>query len=288
MQGPSELGASGKLANWDRTADLGKIDVPTLVIGAQHDTMDPAHMEKMAAQVQHGRYLFCPERQPHGDVRRSEGVLRRAREVHQGRGRRPVLSRTRSVDVGAVPLTSLWLPILLSAVAVFIASSVIHMVLTYHRTDYRKLPSEDQVMDALRRFSIPPGDYMMPCAGSPSAMKDPAFVDKLKKGPIAIMTIMPSGQWSMGPQLAAVVRLFRRRQPLCGLPHQPRGAGRARRTSKSRASRARSRSSATRSAQWPQAIWYRKSVSTTIKSTIDGLIYGFLTGGFFGWLWPSA
>lgn len=60
MQGPSELGASGKLVNWDRTADLGKITVPTLTIGAKYDTMDPAHMEKMASQVKRGRYLYCP------------------------------------------------------------------------------------------------------------------------------------------------------------------------------------------------------------------------------------
>ena len=60
MQGPSELGASGKLVNWDRTADLGKITVPTLVIGAQYDTMDPKHMEWMAGAVAHGRYLYCP------------------------------------------------------------------------------------------------------------------------------------------------------------------------------------------------------------------------------------
>jgi proline iminopeptidase len=61
MQGPSELGASGKLVDWDRTADLGKVSVPTLVIGAAHDTMDPAHMEWMAGQVQNGRYLHCPD-----------------------------------------------------------------------------------------------------------------------------------------------------------------------------------------------------------------------------------
>jgi proline iminopeptidase len=60
MQGPSELGASGKLAEWDRTADLNKISIPTLVIGAQYDTMDPAHMEWMAGAVQNGRYLYCP------------------------------------------------------------------------------------------------------------------------------------------------------------------------------------------------------------------------------------
>ena len=60
LQGPSELGASGKLEHWDRTADLAKITVPTLTIGAQYDTMDPEHMRWMAGQVQHGRYLACP------------------------------------------------------------------------------------------------------------------------------------------------------------------------------------------------------------------------------------
>jgi len=60
MQGPSELGASGKLVNWDRTLEMGRITVPTLAIGARYDTMDPAHMEKMATRVQKGRYLYCP------------------------------------------------------------------------------------------------------------------------------------------------------------------------------------------------------------------------------------
>lgn len=60
MQGPSELGASGKLLEWDRTADLSRIEVPTLTIGGTYDTMDPAHMEWMAHEVQRGRYLQCP------------------------------------------------------------------------------------------------------------------------------------------------------------------------------------------------------------------------------------
>ncbi|MBY0573506.1 MAG: proline iminopeptidase-family hydrolase [Undibacterium sp.] len=60
MQGPSELGASGKLLNWDRSADLKKITVPTLTIGGQHDTMDPTYMANMAKQVKHGRALTCP------------------------------------------------------------------------------------------------------------------------------------------------------------------------------------------------------------------------------------
>jgi proline iminopeptidase len=60
MQGPSELGASGMLASWDRTADLARIEVPSLIIGAKYDTMDPKHMEWIATTVQHGRYLYCP------------------------------------------------------------------------------------------------------------------------------------------------------------------------------------------------------------------------------------
>jgi proline iminopeptidase len=61
LQGPSELGASGKLEQWDRTADLKDIDVPALTIGARYDTMDPRHMEWMAGQLARGRYLHCPE-----------------------------------------------------------------------------------------------------------------------------------------------------------------------------------------------------------------------------------
>jgi len=60
LQGPSELGARGKLTNWDRTSDLAKIVVPCLVIGAKHDTMNPDHVGWMASAVQRGRYLFCP------------------------------------------------------------------------------------------------------------------------------------------------------------------------------------------------------------------------------------
>ena len=61
MQGPSEFGIAGRLANWDRKADLPKIKIPTLTIGGAHDTMDPEHMKWMSTQVQQGRYLHCPE-----------------------------------------------------------------------------------------------------------------------------------------------------------------------------------------------------------------------------------
>jgi proline iminopeptidase len=60
MQGPSELGASGKLLNWDRSADLSRIDVPALVIGAEHDTMDPSYLRWMAEAMPQGSYWHCP------------------------------------------------------------------------------------------------------------------------------------------------------------------------------------------------------------------------------------
>jgi proline iminopeptidase len=89
MQGPSELGVSGKLATWDRTAALGEIAVPTLVIGAKYDTMDPAHMEMMAGKVQKGRYLFCPNGSHmamYDDQKvYFDGVIRFLRDVDAGR-----------------------------------------------------------------------------------------------------------------------------------------------------------------------------------------------------------
>ena len=91
MQGPSELGLTGKLSDWDRTADLGKIAVPTLVIGARYDTMDPAHMEMMAKSVQRGRYLFCPNGSHMAMYDDQEvyvdGVVRFVQDVDAGRFR---------------------------------------------------------------------------------------------------------------------------------------------------------------------------------------------------------
>jgi proline iminopeptidase len=89
MQGPSELGASGSLVNWDRTTDLGKIAVPTLTIGAKYDTMDPAHMEKMAGMVKKGRYLYCSNGSHMAmyDDQKTyfDGVVRFIRDVDQGK-----------------------------------------------------------------------------------------------------------------------------------------------------------------------------------------------------------
>jgi hypothetical protein len=182
-----------------------------------------------------------------------------------------------------VPVASLWLPILLSAVIVFVASSLIHMVLRYHRNDFGRLPSEDAVMDVLR--SAPPGDYLFPFAGGPSAMKDPAFVENRKRGPVGVLTLFKPGPPTMGPSLARwfvyciVVGIFaayiagRALPP--GAPYLSvfRFAG-------------CTAFIAYALAYWQNSIWYGRKWSTTFKVTIDGLIYGLLTGGTFGWLWP--
>lgn len=184
-----------------------------------------------------------------------------------------------------VPVTSLWAPIVVGAVLVFVVSSIIHMVLPYHRTDFGRLPSEDEVMDALRRFKIPPGDYLVPCAGTPDRMRSPEFQDKMKRGPVAMMTMMESGPPAMGKPLmwwfvyALVVGLFAGYVASRALPP---GADYL----------AVFRFTGTVAfvgytlALWQNVIWYKRSASATIKSTLDGLLYSLLTAGAFGWLWP--
>src|ERR1700675_2476711 len=100
-----------------------------------------------------------------------------------------------------VSLMSLWLPILLSAVIVFVASSIMHILFSYHKNDMGKIPKEDEAMAALRPLNIPPGDYFIPHADSMKAMKDPAFLDKMKAGPVGYFTILPSGPPSMAASL---------------------------------------------------------------------------------------
>ncbi|HEX9282931.1 MAG TPA: hypothetical protein VF882_04020, partial [Gemmatimonadales bacterium] len=85
-------------------------------------------------------------------------------------------------------LAALWVPILLSAVIVFVVSSLIHMASPWHKSDYPKLPNEDRVMDVLRPLAIPPGDYMMPRPSSRQEMRSPQFAEKFKKGPVMMFT----------------------------------------------------------------------------------------------------
>ena len=100
------------------------------------------------------------------------------------------------------PITALWLPILVSLVVVFIISSFIHMASPWHKGDFPKLANEDAVMDALRPLNLPPGDYMMPRPSSMAEMKSPEFIERVKRGPKVLMTVMPNGIPNMGSSLA--------------------------------------------------------------------------------------
>ena len=184
-----------------------------------------------------------------------------------------------------VSLSLLWLPIIGSAVVVFVVSSIIHMVLPYHRSDLLKVPKEDDVLEALRRFGIPPGDYGMPHASSPAEMKDPAFVEKMKKGPVVLMTVAPGGQTSMGKSLilwfvySLIVSVF------AGYIAS-RALGPGERYLAVFRFVGASAFMGYSLALLQNSIWYSRNWVTTLKSVFDGLVYGLLTAGMFGWLWP--
>jgi hypothetical protein len=184
-----------------------------------------------------------------------------------------------------VSIASLIVPILVAAVLVFVASSLVHMVLGYHGGDLRMLPKEDEVMSALRPFAIAPGDYVMPRPSGPQSMKNPVFIEKRKKGPVAFMTVMPGGEISMGKNLAlwflysvgvgvfaayiaghalgpgaSYIEVFRFVGTTAFLGYS--------------------------FALLQNSIWYYRNWRMTLLSMFDGLIYALLTAGTFGWLWP--
>ena len=183
-----------------------------------------------------------------------------------------------------VPLSTLWIPIVLSAVIVFVASSILHMLIPYHRGDYRRLPDEDKVRAALRAAGLKRGLYIFPF-GTHQDMKSPAMVEKYNQGPVGMITVfengapaMPKflGQWfvfclivsffvayltghTVAPGLS-YLQVFRVAGTAGFLAY---GLGRL-----------------------SDGIWRGQPWSVVLKEVFDGLIYGLLTAGTFGWLWP--
>jgi hypothetical protein len=188
-------------------------------------------------------------------------------------------------EVTMVPILSLWVPILVSAVFVFIASSLVHMVFGYHANDLKKLPDEDATTEALRKLNIPAGQYIIPHAASMKAMNSPEYQEKVKKGPGAILTIWPGGNVSMTANLtqwfiySVVVGIF-----------AAYVAGRALEVGAHYLAVFRfvgvTAFACYAIGGWSESIWWKRSWSTTFKNTLDGLIYALVTAGTFGWLWP--
>lgn len=186
-----------------------------------------------------------------------------------------------------VSLTSLLIPILVSAVAVFLVSFLLHMVIPFHRNDIKKIPQEDQFLAAMRGFNLPAGDYAAPHAESPAAMKDPAFVEKRNKGPIVLMTIKPGAAPPMSSHLTkwfiycVVVSVFAAYLASRTLP-----AGTEYLQVFRIVGTAAFMGYALALVQnW---IWYMKDGGATFRSMIDGLAYALATAGIFGSLWPAA
>jgi hypothetical protein len=182
-------------------------------------------------------------------------------------------------------LALLWLPIVLSAVIVFIASSIMHMVLPYHRSDYRKLPDEEKVLGALRGTGLTRGLYVFPFC-THKDMKSPEMVEKYKQGPVGTITVFPSGPPAMPKFLGLwfgyclVIGFF-----VAYLAWHTLAVG----TNYLVVFRVVGTAAflAYGLGQLSNGIWKGQLWSTTIKEVLDGLVYGLLTAGTFGWLWPK-
>jgi hypothetical protein len=181
-------------------------------------------------------------------------------------------------------LAALWLPIVLSAVIVFVASSILHMVLKYHQSDCSTLPDEDKLLGTLRAAGVKPGYYIFPYT-THKEMNSPAMMEKFKQGPIGILTVRPNGPPAMGKYLGSwfayclVIGFFTAYltwHTVAQGAHYPvvfRVAGAA-------------AFMAYGIGPLANSIWKGQPWGMTIKEAFDGLIYGLLTGGTFGWLWP--
>lgn len=185
-----------------------------------------------------------------------------------------------------VSIISLWLPIILSTVVVFIISSVIHMVMPYHKSDFKKIPLEDEVMNDLKKSNVPAGEYMFPYCTDSKERKSQEFKDKMKNGPVGLLNVFPSGDFGMGSSLVMwfvyclIIGIFAAYITGHALPLPSnylsvfRFTGAVAFTGYSLA-------------LMQNSIWYKRSWATTIKFMFDGLIYALFTGGIFGSLWPA-
>jgi hypothetical protein len=183
-----------------------------------------------------------------------------------------------------VHLSALWLPIVLSAVIVFIASSILHMLLPYHKGDYQQLPEEDKVLTALRAAGLKRGLYVFPYC-THKDMKSPAVQEKYKQGPVGMMTILPVGppampkyliQWFVYCLVIGFFVAYLTGHTLAQGAHYLavfRVAGTA-------------AFLAYGLGNLSNSIWKGQMWSMTVKEVVDGLVYGLLTAGTFGWLWP--
>jgi hypothetical protein len=184
-----------------------------------------------------------------------------------------------------VPLSHLWLPIIASAVAVFVVSALLHMLFTYHNSDYRKVPNEDEVRAAINKGGLTAGQYILPYAVAMGA-KDPVVQQKMKEGPTGFLLLRkPSGP-EMGPFLgqwfvltlviASLVAYVAALTIAPGADHMA-----VFRVVSTIAFLAYAGSVS------QEAIWRAVPWSAAIKTILDGLVFALVTGGLFAVMWPA-
>ena len=186
-----------------------------------------------------------------------------------------------------MPFGSLWLPVLVSAALVWIASAIVWMALPHHRKDLSKLPSEDGVADALRKLALEPGQYILPYLPDMKDCKNPAVVKRFEDGPIAMLRVRPNGIPKMGGNLAvyfiycflvSFVTAYVARHTLTfasSFHDVFRLTGTIAVASYALAT-------------IPESIWMWRPWSVTWKNVCDAIAYGLITGLVFAWLWPHA
>ena len=185
----------------------------------------------------------------------------------------------------AMPFGTLWLPCIVSAIAVFMASAIAHMVLKHHRADYRGLPNEDAFAEPMGKMGLTPGLYMHPHCPDMSKMKDPAVQARFEKGPVAVISVLPSGGPKMGKHLGLwfgfclLVSFLAAYIARHTLPLETAGL------------KIMQITGAVAFAGYAlgdlqDLIWKGQPVANTLRGMIDATVYAVLTGLVFRLLWP--
>jgi hypothetical protein len=182
-----------------------------------------------------------------------------------------------------VSMTALILPIVISAVLVFMLSAFLWMAAPHHKGEWKALSHEDAVRTALQKPT--PGLYMIPYAGTPEARKDPAFLRKLQEGPVAMITVSAGRGTSMGPMMVQSIVFYLIVSSIVGyvaIHGIPAGASYLKVFQ------------VVGTMGWlaygfgsvSESIWFGRPWSATAKQVVDALLMGMVTAGTFGWLWP--
>ncbi len=186
-----------------------------------------------------------------------------------------------------VSLAELWMPILVSAVVVFFASSLFHMLIPIHKSDYTRSPGEDKLCELLRGEKIRPGNYMFPHCDDMKQLQSEEMMRKFTQGPVGFMTILPSGPPGMGKSL---ILWFLQAVLISVLVAYIAGIGLAPGTAYMTVFRLTGTAAvmAYSMGALTDYIWKGQQLNVMFKFIFDALVYGLLTAGVCGWMWPAG